>query len=167
MSRPKGFKHTEKTKQLMRENHGGFHRPHTEESKEQTAKALRLWHKTHEHPCKGKKATGETKRKMSLARQGSKNSNWKGGLTKIIRGIRRSPEYHQWRKAVLERDGHKCKNCGSGKKLHTHHINSIFDCPLLIFDINNGLVLCDVCHKKETATNKVNSRSHKKCKKRK
>ena len=84
---------------------------------------------------------------MSLARRGCKNSNWKGGLTQLIRGIRRSPEYHQWKKAVLERDKCKCRLCGSEERIHAHHKLPIIEHPEEIFSVENGMALCEKCHK--------------------
>lgn len=106
----------------------------------------------------GKHHSEETKRKMSLARQGSKNANWKGGLTELVKGIRRSPEFCQWRKAVLERDNHTCQDCKSIKQVDVHHLKSIIEYPELVFDINNGLTLCQDCHKRHTSWQKLNKR---------
>jgi len=92
---------------------------------------------------------------MSLARQGSKNANWKGGLTELVKGIRRSPEFYQWRKAVLERDKHTCQDCGATENLEAHHIRSIIEYPEGIFDVDNGLTLCEKCHKKHTWWQKI------------
>ena len=151
MSRPSGFKHSEETKAKMRDNHPRSGRSHTDEEKEQVAEKMREWHRNHEHPRKGKKASDETRKKMSLARQGNQNSNWKGGLTKLIRGIRRSPEYYQWRKAVLERDNGTCRDCGSSANVNAHHIKPIIDYPQGIFEEGNGLSLCEDCHKSHTS----------------
>jgi hypothetical protein len=52
----------------------------------------------------------------------------------------------RWRKAVFERDGYKCQNCGSQKTLHAHHIKPRKDYPELAFDIKNGITLCKKCH---------------------
>ena len=98
----------------------------------------------------------ETKQKMSLFRQGKGNANWKGGLTKLIRGIRRSPEYYQWRKAVLERDKYICQECKKGGEVDAHHIFSILERPELIFDVDNGLTLCSDCHHRHTFWQKLN-----------
>lgn len=158
MSRAKGFKHTETTKAKMRENHIGFRRPHTEEEKRKTSEAMKEWHRIHEHPSKGKTASDETKLKMSLARRGLGNSNWKGGLTKLVKGIRRSPEFYQWRKAVLERDNHTCQDCGSTEQVNVHHIKAIIENPELVFEISNGLTICEDCHKRHTAWQRLNGR---------
>src|SRR3990167_5636855 len=117
----------------------------------------RRWNKQHPeiNRMKGKHHSEETKREMSLARQGSGNANWKGGLTKLIRGIRRSPEYYQWRKAILERDIYTCQDCKATGEVDAHHIQSMLDKPKLIFDISNGLTLCADCHHRHTFWQKI------------
>ncbi len=155
MSRPKGFKHTEETKRKLREHHKGFQRSHTEAEKTKIGETMREWHRIHRNPRKGKTHSEQTRQEMSLTRQGSKNANWKGGLTKLIRGIRRSPEYYQWRKAVLERDNYTCRDCKSIGEVEVHHIQSILDKPELIFEVNNGLTLCGDCHHRHTFWQKI------------
>jgi len=93
--------------------------------------------------------------------------NWKGGITPINIQIRQSLKYKQWRKSVFERDKYTCKKCGQiGRNLHAHHIKKfsviINDIkqkyPLLslvdiaeqypnMWNIKNGVTLCDKCHK--------------------
>jgi hypothetical protein len=124
---------------------------------EEQKELRRRWNK--EHPeiirMKGKHHSEETKRRMSLTRQGSGNANWKGGLTKLIRGIRRSPEYYQWRKAILERDKYTCQDCKSTGEVDAHHKQSILDYPENIFEVNNGLTLCGNCHHRHTFWQKL------------
>lgn len=120
----------------------------SEEQKQKVAKFMKEWHRNHKHPRLGKKHSIKTKNKMSQNRQGIKNANWKNGVTEFIRGIRRSPQYYQWRKEVLKRDENKCKFCGSGNKINIHHKLTIFDYPEKIFEIDNGIALCEKCHKK-------------------
>lgn len=163
MSRLKGFRHTEETKAKMRESHPHLHRPHTGEERE---KLSQTWKRIgHPSGMKGRHHSEETKLKMSLARQGSKNGNWKGGLTELVKGIRRSPEFYQWRKSVLERDNHSCQDCGGAEKIDAHHIQQIIDYPEGIFDIDNGLALCENCHNRHTFWQRLKRRKGK-CKKR-
>ena len=62
--------------------------------------------------------------------------------------IRHSKEYAEWRKAVFERDGYNCQICGKhGGKLNAHHKERFVDCPEKRLDINNGITLCEDCHK--------------------
>jgi thymidylate synthase (FAD) len=118
---------------------------YTEERKEK----LRKWYKSF-HPVgmRGKKHSEETKKKMSLARQGEHNSNWRGGLTQATRGKRRSPAYYQWRKAILVRDKFTCRRCGRIRKtkMHAHHIYPVKLYPEKIYSVKDGITLCRECH---------------------
>lgn len=79
---------------------------------------------------------------------GSKNHFWKGGVTPLIRRLRSSVEYQQWRKAVFERDNYTCVNCGKhGGTLNADHIKPFAHFPELRFDITNGRTLCFPCHR--------------------
>ena len=155
--RPKGYKHTEESKAKMRMSHLGLkipnviRRPHTEAEKLKRSEFMKLWHSTHTAPCLGKKLSKEHKMKLSLASRGAKNGNWKGGLTALVKGIRRSPELYQWRKSVLERDLFTCQDCGETNNIAAHHIKSVIGFPRLIFNVDNGLTLCKDCHKIHTA----------------
>ena len=61
---------------------------------------------------------------------------------------RQSKEYAEWRSEVFERDGYKCQLCGQiGGNLNAHHIRPFKDYPDLRFDLNNGITLCEKCHR--------------------
>jgi len=69
----------------------------------------------------------------------------------IITGyeLRQTVEYKRWRKQVLERDNHTCRECGaSHKRMISHHIKPIWSHPELSFDLDNGLTVCDSCHRR-------------------
>lgn len=149
----KGIKGFQKGNQLWRKaNHRGhkptFQQPHTEEARR---KMSEHWKRI---GCAkgflGGHHSIEARRKMSLARRGSKHWNWKSGLTELVRGIRRSPEFYQWRKAVLERDNYTCQDCGKTEGIEAHHIRAIMDYPEGIFEVKNGLTVCGDCHKRHT-----------------
>ena len=120
---------------------------------------------------KGFKHSDKTKEKIRLGhigkkhwwgKSGSENPNWKGGITIIDRLVRRMKEYLQWRSDVFQRDNWTCKTCGkNGCYVTAHHIkglnkiireNNIHNikearvCKEL-WDINNGVTLCEDCHK--------------------
>lgn len=75
-----------------------------------------------------------------------RNPNWKGGITPKNLLERNTPEYRMWKIEVLKRDNYTCQGCGSKNKLHCHHKKSFKDYKKLRTDINNGIVLCEVCH---------------------
>lgn len=55
-------------------------------------------------------------------------------------------KHKQWSNSIKKRDK-SCKKCGSIEKLVAHHKVSWTRCPHLRFDLNNGITLCDSCHK--------------------
>jgi len=63
---------------------------------------------------------------------------------------RRTPEYKEWKRIVIERDGHKCVLCGEDKNLQIDHIKSFALFPELRTNPSNGRTLCLRCHKRET-----------------
>lgn len=53
----------------------------------------------------------------------------------------------QFRTAVFERDGHKCRKCGGTKsKLDAHHITDRNEMPNGGYVVENGISLCETCH---------------------
>lgn len=124
----------------------------------------------------GKKASDATKAKMSKSRKGRigpKAPAWKGGkcslnvrLKSLIHGT------HNWYYKVYKRDGWKCVDCGSKKKLDAHHIKPISKIikellSMVVFEndeerlewlieqpeikdekLTNGVTVCRECHKK-------------------
>lgn len=113
----------------------------------------------------------ETKQKMSNSRKGKpvpwldtsgeKNCNWKGGISKIDKLARLMPEYKQWRSNVFQRDLWTCQTCNEKGYVTAHHIEGFSkilkdnniktteearNCQRL-WDINNGVTLCEPCHK--------------------
>jgi len=79
---------------------------------------------------------------------GENHPMWKGGITPINKKERKLAAYKFWRKSVFERDNYTCRCCcKSGGKLRAHHINNFADCPELRTVIENGITLCENCHK--------------------
>lgn len=118
---------------------------------------IRRWRKKLKIPIQDKHRnyrkrffTSEHRNKISLSRKGKytkeENHNWKGGITKRMELLRKSPEYKKFVQAVLKRDWYKCLVCPSKKELEVHHIYPRRDFPERIFDIDNGITLCKKCH---------------------
>ena len=76
--------------------------------------------------------------------------NW--GRNSVVNNkqhLRFIPEYKEWRKAVFERDNYTCQHClQRGCRLNAHHIMPFARYPELRFSVNNGISLCESCHKK-------------------
>ncbi len=66
-----------------------------------------------------------------------------------VKRNRTSKEYREWRTSVFERDNFTCVSCKQkGKKLNAHHIKEWANYPDLRFEVDNGITLCESCHKK-------------------
>jgi hypothetical protein len=97
-----------------------------------------LFEKGHIPWSKGKKLPQYT---------GKNSHHWKGGITPLHEKIRHSLECELWRKAIYKRDNWTCILCGNKNKIHAHHIKSFAKYPELRFAIDNGITLCENCHK--------------------
>lgn len=76
------------------------------------------------------------------------HDNWVDFGYNITGNIYSMPEYYEWRKSVYSCDGHKCKICGDHNcMIHAHHIKRPPLYPELMFDIENGITLCERCHR--------------------
>ncbi len=56
--------------------------------------------------------------------------------------------YAIWKKEVFERDNYTCQHCQVKENLHCHHIESYHSHEDLRINIDNGITLCQICHKK-------------------
>jgi 5-methylcytosine-specific restriction endonuclease McrA len=80
--------------------------------------------------------------------------NWKGGITSENHRIRESTDYKHWIRAVFIRDNFTCQKCGKkGGKLNAHHIKKFSKYPKLRLVADNGITLCETCHKKQHKEN--------------
>lgn len=112
---------------------------------------------------KGKKRSIETRKRISLARQGKGNHFWRGGITPLRILIKQTYKYRQWRLDVFIRDSFSCVLCFvKGGRLNADHLKSFslimsenniltiedaFLCEEL-WNLNNGRTLCEDCHRK-------------------
>ena len=57
--------------------------------------------------------------------------------------------YKYWRREVFKRDSYTCQCCGDNKggNLRSHHLDGYSWCKEKRIDIDNGITLCDKCHK--------------------
>lgn len=91
----------------------------------------------------------EERTKISNALSREKSPSWKGGISDVNVKIRNGSLYKRWRKAVLIRDEYCCQLCidKTAEDLEAHHIKGFASFPELRFDVNNGLTICEPCHK--------------------
>jgi len=150
----------------------GKHWKHSEETKRKISKALtgkkrppltKSWKEKISKGGKGKKRSLETRKRISLAKQGLNNHFWCGGITPLRILIKQTYKYRQWRSDVFTRDNFTCQICGNrGYKINADHIKSFslimsenkiltikdaMNCEEL-WNINNGRTLCEDCHRK-------------------
>lgn len=122
--------------------------------KEETKQKISLAHKRFwlENPDK----LAERGKKM----RGEKHYRWNGGSSFLNLSIRQMTENRKWMDAVKERDG-ECVNCGSVENLESHHIKPLVEIMEelniksredarkhadVLWDIENGIALCQKCH---------------------
>lgn len=67
---------------------------------------------------------------------------------------RNIPGYEEWRNKVYKRDNFTCRCCGSSKSgtLNAHHLDGYHWCKDKRIDVDNGVTLCESCHKKFHST---------------
>lgn len=125
--------------------------PKSKESNIKRSKSMKKWIKNNPEKAKerGKKI------------RGNNHYNWKGGISNINQAIRRMTEYRKWSKNIKLRDK-KCIKCNSIILLEANHIKPLSEIILefninccedarkcnILWDINNGITLCKICHYK-------------------
>ena len=70
-------------------------------------------------------------------------------------------EYRKWRERVLKRDGHRCQHCGEKEHLNVHHIKYFAEYKELRYELENGVTLCEACHKKLHSEERKNGKGKK------
>ena len=140
-------------------------RKHTQEAKQKMSIARKGKKHSLKHIERRIKTMKATKRLQRTERL--KNRTGTMADYPEYRQLRLSKEYRWWRNEVLEIGGNKCKNCGARKNLEVDHIipfasafeeAKILNDTSLVFDLDNGQILCKKCHKK---TKSYNQKSHK------
>lgn len=82
---------------------------------------------------------------------GENNPNWRDDLTEEDRlrsGHRELiPGYIDWVKRVYKKFNYTCQKCGNKNNIHAHHIENFCDNKKDRTNIDNGVVLCEKCHR--------------------
>lgn len=97
----------------------------------------------------------ETITRINKFRSGPNHPSWRNDISNEERQLRKNerkysdPKINRWRKKVYERDGYTCQKCknNSGGNLVAHHIYSWAYYPKMRYITNNGITLCQNCHK--------------------
>jgi len=87
---------------------------------------------------------------------GDKHPLWNPDKTLDDRiSTRKYAEYYKWRFDIYKKDNFICQCCGkhgSATKINAHHLDSYARYEEKRLDINNGITLCEDCHKKFHST---------------
>lgn len=99
--------------------------------------------------CRNRKISKKTKGVPRPMWRGENHPNWKPNKTDEERKQdRKFFEYHEWRKQVFERDSYTCQCCNKvGHNLNAHHLDGYNWCIEKRLDVDNGITVCDECHK--------------------
>lgn len=120
---------------------------------------------------KGKELSIEHRQSLSKSKlgkfTGEKAGAWKGGLSPIVKLIRQSNKGVEWRQQIFLRDNFTCQKCKEvGGKLIAHHkkkfitlvreakkylpLFTVYEAAMMytpLWDLDNGITLCEKCHK--------------------
>ena len=129
-----GIKHTEKTKQKMKEKKKNI----SEGTREKLSKA----HLNMKKPWVAIRVSKTNKKRV-----GKNHPRWVNGNYKK-RQERNDSAYQNWVRQCKKRDNYKCRIRNEDCKgyLEVHHILSWRDFPELRYEIKNGVTLCQFHH---------------------
>jgi hypothetical protein len=104
--------------------------------------------------CLRSEVSSENDLKRNKIMVGKNHPRWRFDLTNEDREENSNRNYNpkswRWRNKVYKRDNFTCQKCGDNKggNLIAHHMYSWNDHPKLRYVKNNGITLCENCHKK-------------------
>lgn len=123
---------------------------HSEETRQKISESRKGKCCGEENPFYGHIYSDEDKKRLSEKLSGKNSPCYNPSLTDEDRKNRRfSPKYKQWAKDVKEQANYTCDCCGrkNGGHLVSHHLNCHSKYKEQRYDINNGVCLCESCHK--------------------
>lgn len=82
-------------------------------------------------------------------KKGTEHPKYDHSISLEERQLRRNYySYREWVRNVFERDNYTCQSCWQhGGKLNAHHIMPYRAYPELRTELNNGITLCNFCHR--------------------
>jgi 5-methylcytosine-specific restriction endonuclease McrA len=84
------------------------------------------------------------RRSAARVRRGAESHLWRGGITPERRMIGAWTQHEAFR--THRSNAFRCVLCGSGRRLHTHHLDPVAHNPSRAYDTTNLTSLCDECH---------------------
>lgn len=145
-----------KHKEHIRDYHKMYNKQRYKDNPEQYKELNRSYRIDH---CEKIKEYSKIYRINNLEQERQRNKQWRENNKECVRIYRNehalstqkwryTSEYKLWKQTVYERDNHTCQECNANHcKVHAHHIKPAKDYKELRFDINNGVCLCEQCHK--------------------
>lgn len=102
-----------------------------------------------ERKAQSERITQKWKDETYRRRLSGANANaWQGGTTPERIKLMQSDAYKQWRSDIFERDKYTCCECGNTNVfLNAHHILKYAEYPQHVLDVDNGITLCEDCHR--------------------
>jgi hypothetical protein len=97
--------------------------------------------------CLQKEVARERARMWHNTQFGENHPGWKGGRCNARQLWEGSSARREFRESVFNRDENRCVICGSENNLNTHHLFSFSSFPELASDPENGVTLCEKCHR--------------------
>lgn len=81
--------------------------------------------------------------------RGENHHGWNPDRDHLDSRLKVSNLLNNWRRDVYERDGYTCQACGdaTGGNLNAHHLDSWTAFPDKRMYLDNGITLCEPCHK--------------------
>ena len=139
---------------------------HSEETKNKMSEYRLGKYSGENHPLYGKHRSEETKEKLRIANKGKwsgennpmygkgykikgeNNPRYNPNLTQEERELGRNIDgYVEWRNEVFKRDNWTCQCCGKNGDINAHHLNGYNWDKEHRVDIDNGVTLCEDCHR--------------------
>jgi len=106
----------------------------------------KVFHVGRNHMAEGRKYCSV--KCSGMAHSGLNSPSWKGGISSERTKVVNTDEYRNWRKAVYARDHYRCILClRHMRSFHAHHIKRFVDYPELRLNVDNGVTLCERCHR--------------------
>ena len=78
---------------------------------------------------------------------GDRNCKWKDGRSGSLPDRQKDPKLVLWRRQIFKRYNYRCLTCKSRKNLNAHHFEGYDESVELRYDLDNGVALCETCHK--------------------